>query len=59
MMIISGKDMEPIYYMGRVIQPTPNGYYVIEGETRFPSDIKFDELEEAYRYIDHLTGQGR
>ena len=44
---------EPIYYMGWIIQPTPNGVFVYERkDTVKGTDKAFPSIPEAMRYIE-------
>jgi len=51
--------LEPWYYRGYVIQPHPDGYFVISCEDkRSQSELKFPSMEQAAAYIDNLSSGG-
>ena len=55
----SGMYFQPLYYMGWIIQPSLEGYFVYDREDHRASTAdRFDSLEEAYRYIDEQVSKG-
>jgi hypothetical protein len=58
--MISFDESRPVYYLGWIIQPTINGYYVYDRRDRdiigLNNSVRiFDTIEEAFKYVDIFT----
>jgi len=55
--LIAFEESKPIYYLGWIIQPTLNGFYVIDRSDRDIIGVnknagRFNTVKEASEYID-------